>query len=331
MRAAVYSENGPARAVLRLTDLPTPEPGPGEVRVRVVCSGVNPSDVKTRSGRLKVAFPQVIPHSDGAGVIDAVGDGVSRRRVGERVWVWNAQWGRPFGTAAEFVVLPQAQAVPLPETVDYASGACLGIPALTGYHAVTMDGGVANKAVLVAGGAGSVGHYAIQCARLTGAGLIIASTSGAEKAALARDAGADAVVNYREENLAARVRELTSGRGVDRVVEVDLAANLAADLELVALDAHIVPYGSGALQIPIPFLPSILRNVRFAFFIIYNLSPDDREQAIAGLTMMMEQGRLTHNVAARFPLSEIIDAHEAVEQGTARGNVVVDVSSDSPA
>jgi NADPH2:quinone reductase len=326
MRAAVYSENGAAREVLRVVDLPTPEPNRGEVRVRLVCSGVNPSDVKTRLGlRAPMAHPLIIPHSDGAGVIDAVGDGVSRSRIGQRVWTWNGQWGRAFGTAAEYVILPENQAVPLPEVIDFAAGACLGIPALTAYHAVTMAGGVEGKTVLIAGGAGSVGHYAVQFARLKGATQVIASVSGAEKAALSRAAGADEVVNYKQEDLVARIGALTGGRGVDRVVEVDLAANLTADLALIAADGDIVPYGSGAAQIPIPFFPAIVKNVSFRFFIVYNLAPPDRIRAIEDLTSLMEQGRLSHNIASRFPLASIAQAHEAVEQGTAIGNVIVEL------
>jgi NADPH2:quinone reductase len=326
MRAAVYSVNGPARDVLSIVDVPTPSPGPGEVRVKLVFSGVNPSDVKTRLGlRAKLAFPQIVPHSDGAGVIDAVGEGVRQSRIGERVWTWNAQWGRAFGTAAEFVVLPSAQAVKLPDKVDLASGACLGIPALTAYHAVTMDGGVKDKVVLVAGGAGGVGHYAVQFARIKGADRVIATVSGPEKAALAREAGADETINYKTEDLVARVHALTNGRGVDRIVEVDLAANVTADLDLVAHEGDIVPYGSGAPQIPIPFLPSILKNVRFRFFIVYNLTEADRMTAIADVTRLMENERLMHNVATRFPLSSIAQAHEAVEQGAAMGNVILEI------
>jgi NADPH2:quinone reductase len=326
MRAAVYSANGAARDVLSVIDLPTPSPGPGEVRVKLSFSGVNPSDVKTRLGlRAKLAFPQVVPHSDGAGVIDAVGEGVSASRVGERVWTWNAQWGRAFGTAAEFVVLPGVQAVTLPNQVDLASGACLGVPALTAYHAVTMDGGVKDKTVLVAGGAGSVGHYAVQLARIKGAHRVIATVSGPDKAALARDAGADEVVNYKAENLVARVRALTDGRGVDRIIEVDFAANVTPDLDLVAPEGDIVPYGSGAAQIVVPFVPSILKNVRLRFFIVYNLTERDRSAALANLTSLMASERLTHNVAVRFPLASIVEAHETVEQGAAMGNVVLEI------
>ncbi len=326
MRAATYSQNGPAREVLNLVDLPTPEPGPGDVRVRVAVSGINPSDVKTRIGqRLKMAYPQVVPHNDGAGVIDAVGEGVSRSRIGERVWLWNAQWGRAFGTAAEYVVLPSAQAVTLPEAVDFAAGACLGVPAITAYHAVTIDGGVKAKTVLVAGGAGSVGHYAVQIARIKGARRVIASVSSPAKAALATAAGADEVVNYKAEDLKNRVSELTAGRGVDRIIEVDLSGNLAVDLDLVVRDGDIIPYGTASPQITVPFLASILKNVRYRFFIVYNLNEEDRRNALADLTALMSDGRLVHNVAAHFPLASIAEAHEAVEQGRFAGNVVLDI------
>src|SRR5258706_322925 len=206
MRAAVYDHTGPAAEVLSLTELPTPTPGPHEVRVKMEWSGVNPSDVKTRSGvRSKtLPFPRIVPHSDGAGVIDLVGEGVDHARIGERVWLWNAAWNRPNGTAADYVVLPAPQAVRLPDGIDLAAGACLGIPALTAYHAVTVDGGVSGKSVLVAGGAGAVGHYAVQIARLQGAGRILASVSSAEKAALAPAAGADLAVDYPTEDLVER-------------------------------------------------------------------------------------------------------------------------------
>ncbi len=326
MRAVVYSANGPAREVLRLTDLPDPIPGPGEVRVRVTFSGINPSDVKTRLGlRAKMAYPLVVPHCDGSGVIDAVGGGVPASRVGERVWMWNAQWGRAFGTAAEAIVLPTAQAVRLPDNVDMASGACLGVPVLTAYRAVTMDGGVADKDVLVAGGAGAVGHYAVQLARIKGARRVIATVSGPEKEALAREAGADDIVNYKTEDVVTRVRALTEGRGVHRIIEVDLSANIAPDLQMLAPEGDIVPYGSGDPQIAVPFLPSILKNVRYRFFIVYNLLARDRDLAIADLTALMDAGRLQHNVAVRLPLSAVVEAHELVEQGRAPGQVVLEV------
>jgi NADPH2:quinone reductase len=327
MRAAIYERTGPAGEVLRIEELPTPMPGPGEVRVKVSWSGVNPSDVKTRAGvRTKtLPFPRIVPHSDGAGVIDQVGDSVDRGRVGQRVWTWNAAWGRPNGTAAQYAVLPAAQAVALPEGVDLAVGACLGIPALTAYHAVTMDGGVEGKSVLVAGGAGAVGHYAVQFAKLTGARQIIATVSSEEKGALARAAGADLVINYKTEDFAARCLSATSGAGVERIIEVDFGANVDADLKALRPEGDIVVYGSGVPHIPVPFLPAIIKNVRLRFFIVYNLSPGDRAGALAALTRLLEARRLTHNIAARLPLARIAEAHELVEHGRAIGNVVVQV------
>lgn len=327
MRASFYERTGPAREVLTLGELPAPEPGPGEVRVRVAYSGVNPSDVKSRAGLRTRAlpFPRVVPHSDGSGRIDRVGEGVDPSRVGQRVWVWNAAWGRADGTAAEYVALPAGQAVPLPEGTDLAAGACLGIPALTAYHAVTADGGVEGKSVLVAGGAGAVGHYAVQLAKLKGAGLVIATVSSPAKAELARAAGADLVVNYKEESLAARCREATGGGGVDRIIEVDFAANVGADLEVLRHEGEVVVYGSGAPEIPVPFLPAILKNVRLRFFIVYNLTPEDRASAVAGLTRLLEEHALTHNIGARLPLARIAEAHELVEQGRATGNVLLEV------
>lgn len=192
MKAAFYERVGPAAEVLQVGELPRPEPAPGEVRVRVQWSGVNPSDVKSRMGlRSGMPFPRVIPHSDGMGIIDAVGEGVSAHRVGERVWLWNAAWGRPHGTACEWVCLASAQAVPLPDAVSDEAGACLGIPALTALHSVLMDGGVAGKTVLIAGGAGAVGHYAVQMASQLGAARVLTTVSTPEKEALARAAGAD--------------------------------------------------------------------------------------------------------------------------------------------
>ncbi|MGH8518097.1 MAG: NADPH:quinone reductase, partial [Panacagrimonas sp.] len=275
MRAAVYDRTGPAREVLTLCEMPTPEPGPGEVRVRLVTSGINPSDVKTRGGaRTKVlAFPRIVPHSDGADTVDAVGEGVDRARIGERVWTWNAAWGRPCGTAAQFVVLPAAQAVPLPANVDFAAGACLGIPALTACHAVMMDGGVQGRSVLVAGGAGAVGHYAIQFARLRGASPVIATVSGPDKAQLAREAGAHATIDYRSENVAGRVAALTGGVGVDRVIEVDFAANVQLDFAVTRANGDIVVYGSNGPEVPVPFVPAILKNLQLRFFIVYHLTP----------------------------------------------------------
>jgi len=327
MRAAFYEQTGPAREVLQLADLTTPEPGPGEVRVRLASSGVNPSDVKSRAGlRSKdLPFPRVVPHSDGAGVIDRLGDGVPAARVGERVWVWNAAWKRAGGTAAQYVVLPALQAVALPPGVPFDAGACLGIPALTALHAVRMDGGVAGKSVLVTGGAGAVGHYAVQMAKLCGARQVFATASSDEKAMLALQAGADQVIDYRHEDVAAHVLGLTGGQGVERVIEVDFAANVAASLAALRTDGDIVVYGSSKPEIPVPFFPSILKNVRLRFFIVYNLGAADRAAAVGQLSAWLREGRLQHVIAARLPLDSIAEAHELVESSRAAGNVVLQI------
>lgn len=328
MKAAYYERVGPAAEVLQLAELPDPTPAPGEVRVRLQWSGVNPSDVKTRGGvRSKVlAFPRIIPHSDGAGVIDAVGEGVDKARIGERVWVWNAAWGRPFGTAAQYTCLPGRQAVRLPEGASGEAGACFGIPALTALHAVLTHGGIAGQRVVVAGGAGAVGHYAVQAASRLGAACVIATVSGGEKAALARAAGADVVLNYRTEPVAERVMALTQGRGADRVVEVDLAANGALNAAMLRTGGLCVAYGSGPQPLALPFPAYLAKNIAVQFFMVYHLEQADRERAERVLERMLLRGELTHNVTRRLPLAKIAEAHAIVEQGTAGGNVVLDVA-----
>lgn len=327
MKAIWYEANGAAHDVLVQGEMPTPEPGPGEVLVRVHASGVNPSDCKTRAGSRPMTAPRVIPHSDGAGVIAAVGAGVDAARVGQRVWLWNGQWKRPFGTAAEFIALPAAQAVPLPENTSFIEGACLGIPALTALRAVLVDGGVIGQSVLVAGGAGAVGHYAIQFAKLLGARQVIATVSSPAKAAHARAAGADAVVDYRAEDVAARVRALTDGRGVapgvDRVIEVDLAANAGLLPRIIRQDGICVTYGSGAAEMVLGFGPMILSGAAIRFFIVYELSAEARAECEAVLDKLLRAGKLQHAIAATLPLSECAAAHDLVMNGSAMGNVVL--------
>jgi NADPH2:quinone reductase len=329
MQAAFYERTGPAAEVLQFADLPDPQPGPGELRVRLRWSGVNPSDVKSRAGLRNpvMPFPRIVPHSDGMGVVDAVGEGVAADRIGQRVWVWNAAWGRPFGTAAQYIVLPQAQAVALPDNVADEAGACLGIPALTALHAVRMPGsdgaGVAGQRVLVAGGAGAVGHYAVQFARLLGAAQVIATTSTAEKAALARAAGADVTIDYRQADAAAQLREATQGQGVDRIIELDIAANAALDVDALRPGGDLVVYGSGATPFELPFFPLIAKNLNLRFFIVYHLAPADRQRCEAALTGWLQRGALQHNIAQRLPLAQIAEAHDAVAQGRVAGNLVV--------
>lgn len=327
MQAAFYTRQGPAADVLALGEQPTPQPGPGEVRVRLRTSGVNPSDYKARRGgpgRPPLAWPLVIPHSDGAGVIDAVGAGVPAARIGERVWTWNAQWNRPFGTAAQFIALPSAQAVAMPDALGDAEAACLGIPAFTALQVVRQARLAPGMAVLVAGGAGSVGHYAIQLARRAGA-TVLATVSTEAKAAHALRAGADHVLRYRSEDVGARVQALTGGRGVDAVLEVDFTANAKQYASYVRPGATIVVYGMGAMEASLPTWWFMRHRVTLRFEFIYEIGAEDRAAGLRELDTLLREGALQHTVATRLPLAEIARAHDLVEQGQLVGNVVLDI------
>jgi len=320
MRAIRYDRTGPAREVLRLTTQPLPAPGPGEIRVRIHASGVNPSDVKSRRAP-QMRHPEVTPHSDGAGVIEAVGEGVPASRLGERIWTFNAQWKRPFGTAADCVVLPAALAVPLPEGVSFETGACLGIPALTAWEAVHGEGSADGETLLIQGGAGAVGHLAVQFAAQAGK-RVIASVSSADKAALALAAGAEAVVDYKRDDVAARIAELTGGRGVDRVIEVNLSANAASYTRIVRPGGRVTVYGSDDWQAVLPQVDWLIHGLTLRFFIVYELNPQRLAAGIAGVHAALAQG-LDVKIAARFALADTAAAHEMVEAGRQVGNVVV--------
>ena len=323
MRAAYYEKNGAARDVLSLGEIDTPKPGPGEVLVRLKASGVNPSDVKSREGRTrKIAFPRVIPHSDGAGDIAAVGEGVPRSRIGERVWTWNGQWKRAFGTCADHIVLPAALAVKLPDHVSYESGACLGIPAMTAYHAVAVAGPA--NTVLISGGAGGVGHYAIQFAKARGQ-TVITTVSSEAKAKLAREAGADHTIDYKRENVGERVMAITNKAGVDAAIEMDLSGNAKLMPSVLHPRSTIVVYGnsSGEATIPSQFFLQNVITIRYIF--VYELTQAERDAAVSAITAMLERKTLMNNVALALPLKDIVAAHEAVEQGKALGNVVVSI------
>ncbi len=323
MRAAWYERTGPARETLQVGDMPDPEPEPGEVRVKLATSGVNPSDWKARMGSRPMLAPRIIPHSDGAGVIDRVGAGVPPTRVGERVWVWNGQWKRPLGTCATMIAVTADQAVPLPANTSFEAGACCGIPLLTSYRALTTDGSVAGKSVLVSGGAGGVGHYAIQLARLLGAREILTTVSGDAKATHAKAAGADHIINYKTENLVERVKAITGGRGVDRMVDLDIAGHGKLLPDLIAKDGLVAAYGTNNQQIGVEFGRMIMMGIGVRFFIVYELADDVRRNAISHVTRLLEAGALQHAVAATYPLEKSADAHEAGEQGRHIGNIVV--------
>ncbi len=325
MRAAFYESNGPARDVLRVDEIETPEPGPGEVRVKLATSGVNPSDVKARMGlSRKIAFPRVTPHSDGAGVIDAVGEGVSPNLVGERVWTWNAQWQRAFGTAAECVVLPETMAVRLPGATSFEAGACMGIPAMTARHAVAMAAAEVGEesTLLISGGAGAVAQYAIQFAKARGA-TVLTTVSSEAKAKLAREADADHTIDYKREDVAARVKDLTDGVGVDAVIELDLAANAHLLPAVLRPKGMVVVYGTGAVTAELPAFFCLTNAIDIQFIFVYELTTAERVAAVAEITRMLEADQLVHNIAATFPLEDIVAAHEAVESGKVAGNVVL--------
>jgi len=326
MRAAFYERNGPAREVLKLGEFDTPRPGPGEVRVKLATSGVNPSDVKARSGSTrKIAYPRVIPHSDGAGEIDMVGDGVSSSRLGERVWLWNAQWARAFGTCAEYVALPSQQAVRLPANTSFEVGACLGIPAMTACHAIAVSGATPGMALLISGGAGAVGHHAVQFAKAAGATVIIATTSSPQKADAARAAGADHTIDYKRENVGERVMAITGNKGVDAIVELDIAANAKLVPQVLRPRGRVVVYGTGAADAAVPLFFFLRNAITLKFIYVYELDATERAAALAGIERAISAGTLITNIGATFPLADIAAAHEAVEQGKVLGNVVVNI------
>ncbi len=326
MRAAWYDSMGTARDVIRVGDLPAPEPQAGEVLVRVRASGVNPHDVKKRLGRrAAMEFPRIVPHNDGAGVIERVGAGVPAARVGERVWVLGAQWHRPLGTAAEYVAVPADAAWPLPEGTGFAEGAALGIPALTAHRAVFADGSVYGQRLLVHGGAGAVGYYAIQLAKTAGA-EVVTTVSGPEKAAAAREAGADHVIDYRREDVTQRVRAITGGAGVDRIVEVDFGKNLDVDRAVLRPNGVIAAYASEGEPNPVlPFYPMMFANITVRLILVFVMPAEAISRAAAEVSTMLARGVLRHRIAERFPLERTAEAHEAVERGTAIGKVIVEV------
>ena len=323
MLAARYDQTGPASDVLRVEETPTPEPGPGEVLVRVRVSGVNPTDYKSRSGAtgpLRSEFQ--IPNQDGAGVIEAVGDGVDPARVGERVWLYFAAFKRPWGTAAEYTVVPAEQAVRLPDGVSEDLGATLGIPALTAHRCLLADGPIDGRTVLVAGGAGAVGHAAIELATFLGA-RVIATVSSEEKADLARRAGADVVVNYRDDDAVDQVRAAAPDR-VHRVVEVALGANLELDVAVCARNAAIATYADDGPPPALEVRRLMAANLVLRFVLVYVMGQAAVRAAVAGVTEALEAGVLTPLPLHRFDLERTADAHDAVEAG-AVGKVVIDV------
>jgi NADPH2:quinone reductase len=319
MRAAVYSETGKAADVLHVEEIPPPEPGPAEVLVRVYASGINPTDHKARSGAVPRPIDDFqIPHHDGAGVIEAVGPGVDPSRVGQRVWLFLAASGRRWGTAAEWTVVPERQAVPLPDGVPFELGAQLGVPAVTAHYCLFCDGPVNGQTVLVAGGAGAVGHFAIEWAKRAG-DRVVTTVSSPEKAALAGEAGADLVVNYRSPDA---VDQIKAFGPVDRVIEVALGANLQLDLAVVRPHATIVTYAADAADPVLPVRACMTANLTLKFALLYGLPMAALQQAAADITVALAAGELTGLPVHKFPLADIAAAHEAAESGVL-GKVIV--------
>lgn len=326
MRAAWYTNQGPAREVLEIGEMEAPIPEPGEVRVHIHTSGVNPVDVKRRTGgRGQMEPTTVIPHFDGGGVIEKTGEGVDASRVDERVWVYEAQWNSDFGTAAEYVTVPANRAVPLPASTSFEDAACLGIPALTAHRCVYGDGPVDGKTVLVTGGGGAVGNYAVQFARLGGA-HVLSTVSGDEKMALAKLAGAHEVINYREEDIAERVMAVTDGKGTDRIVEVELGGNLSDSLAILKPNGVISAYASEALpDPPIPFYSMLYKNLTLRFELVFLMPEEAKKSAVADISNWLGDSLLHHHIADVYPLQDVAAAHEAVERGSL-GKVLLNLS-----
>lgn len=330
MKQACYTQRGAARDVLQIADVAAPRPGPGEVAVRILASGVNPSDVKTRAGANgPLMLPQTVPHNDGAGIITATGQGVPARREGERVWLYNVnrtadgagQGAR--GTAAQDIVVEAGLAVPLVHGVSDVAGACLGVPAMTAHRAVLADGSVQDQTVLVTGGAGAVGAMAIQIAKWSGA-RVLATVSSKQKADAALADGADAIIDYKTENVAERVLALNDGRRIDRIVDVDFGAHAELATRILKTSGVIASYASMTNRNPqIPFGTLMFLDTTVRMILVYVMPPAAKQAAIRDIAAMLSEARLSPRIAATFPLERIVEAHEMQEKGAHIGNVVL--------
>jgi NADPH2:quinone reductase len=325
MKAAWFDSFGSASDVLVVGEQEKPTPAEGEVLVQLFTSGVNPSDVKKRAGAFPNLLDQghVIPHSDGAGIIEAVGEGVSAQRVGERVWVYQAQFGRRLGSAAEYVALDSNRAVTLPQNASFEVGACIGIPVMTAHRCVFADGPVEGQTIVVTGGAGRVGHYAIQWAAQAGARVIATASNQDDEESCLR-AGAVAVVNHRQDDWAEQVVAANSGQPVDRVIDVEFGANLPAVLDMIRIGGCIATYSSTVVPEPkLPFVRMMFMDLQIRLVIVYAMPESAKQAAIADIDSALREERLQHRVAHVVPLEEIARAHELIEQGGFRGCVVV--------
>lgn len=321
MRAIAYDQFGPAREVLKSVDLEEPEPKYGEVVVNLSYSGVNPSDVKARAGLrpgvTKPAFQMIIPHSDGSGVIISAGDGVDKARIGQRVWVWNGQWARAFGTMAEYIVLPDAQAVAMPDEISMEAGAAFGIPGLTAAHCLFAGSDLEDKTVLVSGGAGGVGHMAVQLAKWAGARVI--ATASCKNHSKVRSAGADCVLDYGSATLTEDIKALCT-TGIDRAVELEFGMNAGMLAEVMKPMGTIAAYGSALDMSPaLPFSQYLFKALTIDISLIYLLEADARKKAIKVLHSASLAGALRPEIDQIYDFQNCAQAHDDILQGGRTG------------
>lgn len=327
MKAAWFKSFGTPEEVLEIGEWKTPEPGHGEVRIKLHTSGVNPSDTKKRAGANPALLDSgpVIPHSDGAGIIESVGAGVPSSRIGERVWTYNAQYGRQEGTAAEYVCLPTEQAVYLPDNASLVAGAMMAIPAMTAHRSVFADGDVDGKNILITGGAGRVGYYAIQWAKYFGANVIATASSESSKAECAR-AGADLIVGHPSDIVNKEILEFTKGAKIDRVVEGDFGANYLPVLDILKTSGVIASYSSMSDMNPsIPFVRMMFMDLTLRLVLVYAMPDEAKNEAIQDITEFLAMGRLDNRVAETFALDDIAQAHKAIEKGSNNGSVILTI------
>ena len=326
MKAVWYEKLGDAKDVLQIGQIDDPSPDSNEVLISVKTSGVNPSDVKTRAGaRGELQFSRVIPHSDGAGIIIDVGKNVNPNRVGEKVWIWNAAFGRPNGTCAELIALPEDQAVAMNDNVSFEAGACLGIPASTAYYGIFANGSIENKTLMITGGAGAVGFYGIQLAKWAGAN-VISTVSSEKKAKIAKDAGADLILNYKEDDIVNSVLDYTKGDGVDRVLEVEFGGNILINQNIVKPNGTIAAYASATVMEPtLPFYNLMFKGIKINTFLIYSISKEERKTVIGGISKALNENAIKHIIASTHSIESVVDAHYAVESNKNIGNVIINI------
>ncbi|MFT6329582.1 MAG: NADPH:quinone reductase-like Zn-dependent oxidoreductase [Bermanella sp.] len=329
MKAAWFEKFGAPADTIIIGEQPKPIAGDGEVLVKLKTTGVNPSDVKKRIG----AFPNlldnghVIPHSDGAGIIEAVGKGVPESRIGERVWVYQAQYARLLGTAAEYVAIDASRAATLPSNISFEIGACLGIPAMTAHRVVSSDGSVKGQTVLVTGGAGRVGYYAIQWAKLAGAKVITTASNPVDKASCIA-AGADLVVNHRDVNWGEKVQEINDGEKVDRVIDVEFGFNLPEVLKCIRTGGVIATYGNTQIKEPkLPFFQMMFMDLTIRMTIVYAMPESAKQEAVEDIYKALSAGQLKHRVTHVLPFKQMAKSHELIEGSGLRGSVVVNIEA----